>query len=211
MQPAKQTKPTVANDNGRPGNVLSFQRDVPFSYSLGPHWFAVYTNIKSERRACAALQALGYRTYFPEMTRWVSHARVRRVVHRPLMCRYIFVEIEPTKQGFGEIRTIDGVESIVGSSGVPFIIPKDFVEEMIRRQLKGEFDYAHKEVLPAGAKVRVVDGKWDGEIGIITSEKNANAGSLMVKLLKEKYEQKIGAYAVRPYMGEAFDTTHKVV
>jgi transcription antitermination factor NusG len=199
------TSRKVANDNqgaaARP----------PFSYSLGPHWFAVYTNIKSERRACAGLQALGYRTYFPEMTRWVSHARVRRVVHRPLMCRYIFVEIEPSKQGFGEIRSIDGVEAIVGSSGVPFIIPKDFVEEMIRRQLKGEFDYAHKEAMPKGAKVRVVDGKWDGEIGIITSEKTANAGSLMVKLLREKYEQKIGAYAVRPYMGEALDTAPKVV
>jgi transcription antitermination factor NusG len=205
-----QPKQSITNDN-RTAKVIPFERPTPYSYTLGPHWFAVYTNIKSERRACAALQALGYRTYFPEMTKWVRHARVSRVVHRPLMCRYIFVEIEPSKDGFGEIRTIDGVEAIVGNNGIPMIIPKTFVEEMIGRQMKGEFDFAHKEAMPKGAKIRVVDGEWEGTIGVITSESNAHAGSLMVKLLNERYERKIGAYALRPYMGEALDTTPKTV
>jgi transcription antitermination factor NusG len=170
---------------------------VQFSYSTGEHWFAVYANIKSEYRARAGLNALGLRTFLPEQTKWTRHARMRKMVKRPLMTRYLFVELDPDRDSFEKVRQVDGVESIVSNCNIPTVIPREFIEYFLMRQLRGDFDYANKEPLTKGAKVKIVDGKWDEAIGIITGGSTAYNGSVMVKILNEKAHQRLGAYSVR--------------
>lgn len=180
-----------------PAKVIPFRTFPQFSYADGLHWFAIYTNIACERRAQAGLDAKGFRTYLPQCTRWVSHARVRKVVKRPLLTRYLFVEMDPARQSFMAIRATDGVEAIVGTTGTPMTIPPKFVEEFLGRELAGEFDYAGKDDLPTGAKVKITSGEWDGLFGVITSGSTANNGAVMVKLLKDRREVRIRAYALR--------------
>jgi transcription antitermination factor NusG len=167
---------------------------VPFSYALGPHWFAVYANIKCERRAQAGLDGKGFRTFLPLTTKWVSHARVRTIVKRPLMSRYFFVEIDPHRQSFEDVRQTDGIESIVGTMGVPQVIPSGLIERFIFRQISGEFDEAAKEPLINGAKVQIVEGEWDTMIGIIIK---AHSGSVLLKLLDDRRHVKITKYGIR--------------
>ncbi len=166
-----------------------------FSYPSGSHWFVLYTNIRSEKRAQLQLDAKGFRTFLPESTHWVTHSRIRSIVKRPLLTRYLFIEMDPNKQSFMDVRATDGIEAIVGTTGTPMIIPSQFVDNFMGRQLAGEFDYAGKDPLTKGAKVKIVSGEFDDMIGVITSEEGG--GALMVKLLKDRREVRLKSYAVR--------------
>lgn len=189
-------KSVIGHHGSEPG-PLPFRTGEPISYPAGPHWFAVYTNIKCEARAQLSLDAQGFRTFLPQMTKWVSHARVRTVVKRPLLCRYLFVEIDPNKQGFDAVRRTDGVESIVGNCGTPMVIPSGFVVAFLKKQLAGEFDYAAKEPITRGAKVKIVTGEWDELIGMVTGGSTANGGAVMVQLLNRRTMVRMRAHGVR--------------
>lgn len=146
--------------------------DIPASFTAGPAWYAIRTNIRCERRAQLGLDALGYRTYLPQCIRWVSHARVKERVRRPLFARYLFVELDICREGTEGIRTTNGVEGILGNAGVPMSVPGGFVMDLLTRELKGEFDQIKDEKLPNGAKIAILEGKYDGLIAVLTGGKN---------------------------------------
>lgn len=172
----------------------------PVSFPAGEQWYALHTNIKCEFRAQFGLDGKGFRTFLPLMTRWISHARVRKIVQRPLLSRYLFVELDPNQQSFEDVRRTDGVEAVVSNLGVPVVIPRGLVEAFIGKQLAGEFDYASEEPLTKGAKVHVVHGEWDDLIGVVIEGwASDHAGSVMVKLLNDRKLVRLGAYAVRAH------------
>lgn len=169
---------------------------ILFSYASGGHWFAVCTMPKCERRVSSALSAAGYRCFLPEMTRWVSHARIRTVARRPLFPRYLFVEVDPDLQGFGPIYLADGFDYILSCDGVPVPLPRTEVETLLRRQLEGEFDLAASHHMGKGSKVAIVEGKYDGLFAIITGVSGRRG--LMVKLLNKPDHFRISPLFVRP-------------
>lgn len=171
-------------------------QSIEASYPSGPRWFVVYTEIRSELRAQMGLDAKGYRTFCPMIKKWHSHARLRTLVNRPLFSRYFFVEIEPNKQGFGDVYNTDGVDCLVGN-GAPMPIPSKFVEEFIRRQLEGEFDETNSETLGAGYKVRIVGGEYDDFFGVIQKAK-ARSGMLLVKLMESRVLTRLSMLNIRP-------------
>jgi transcription antitermination factor NusG len=138
------------------------------SWTAGPKWFAIYTNIKCEFRAQKGLEAKGFRTFVPRMKKWVSHARMKRTVERPVLCRYIFFEMDPNKQSFEDVRQTDGVECIIANGGLPVTLPRGFIEDLILRQIKGEFDATKDVPLEKGCRVKIVRGIYDNLMAVIT-------------------------------------------
>jgi len=181
----------------RVAKIIPIRTNPQFCYPAGEHWFALYTNIRSERRAQLQLDAKGFRTFLPLTTAWVCHARVRKIVERPLLTRYLFIEMDPARQSFMDVRATDGIEAIVGTTGTPMVIPRGLVEEFIGKQLAGEFDYAGKMPLTKGVKVQIVSGEWDDLFGVITDGSTSNGGAVMVKLLQDRREVRLRGYAVR--------------
>jgi transcription antitermination factor NusG len=72
----------------------------------------------------------------------VSHAHVKKVFERPLLGRYLFVEVDCPRQSFDDVAGAQGVESIISLMGVPCVMPRGDVEELLSRYLAGEFDQA---------------------------------------------------------------------
>lgn len=142
--------------------------DIPISYA-GPAWFVVVTNIGCQVRAQLGLEAAGYRTYLAHRTVWVTHARMRKLKRKPLLDRYLFVEVDPNKQSFETIRQTDGVESLLTDRGIPSAVPRSWVEELLLRQLRGEFDFATQEGLPKNAVVEIVEGIHESLRGVLMS------------------------------------------
>lgn len=109
-------------------------------------WFVLRTEAHRERRAELALLELGFDAYLPVETRWVTHARTRRQADKPLLPRYLFVQIEADMpHAFHMIREADGVEGfVIGAASHPRPIPGSWVGEMRQAQVEGAFDRTRK-------------------------------------------------------------------
>ena len=151
------------------------------------------------------LYALGFRTFAPKLRKWVSHARVKKAVERPLLSRYLFVEIDTKQQSYYAVRSVNGIEGLVSAPvltpfGVrvePVPIPPHHVEDFRRRYMAGEWDFVTQDPIPyidqkgepqirknprtpIGARVRIIEGEFDNLLATITSIKH---GKLHCKIL----------------------------
>jgi len=166
----------------------------------GAQWFCLVVEAGCHRQIENALAARGFRCFFPKVRRWVSHARVKKAVERPLLGRYVFVEVDYPRQSFAPVMTIPGVESIISSgAGVPWAMPRREVDDLFDRYLSGEFDEI-KHGVPIGARVAIVAGKFEDWIATVTGR--SGKGRLTLKLLgKNVHVNDVSAKSVRPAFG----------
>lgn len=148
------------------GQVVEFvdliDRENPghgFQIRETAEWFVAVTNPNCQARAAMGLSELGYRSFYPRIKRWVSHARVRTAKEKPLLGRYLFVEVDQPsfdergrrlyepKQSFGEVRTVNGIEGFV-SNPDPVRVPARYVQRLRERYLYGEWDFVRQEPCP---------------------------------------------------------------
>lgn len=170
--------------------------EPPF-ISRGGKWFCIVTNPNCQLRASLELYSLGYRTFMPKIKKWVSHARVRKAVEKPLLGRYVFVEVDYPRQDFGTIKAVNGVETIISNLGAPCAFPAHWIEGFLERYLAGEWDFVTQEPVryvdgggeiqvrknpqaPIGARVRIIEGEFNDMLATITNRKH---GKLHCKLL----------------------------
>jgi transcription antitermination factor NusG len=166
---------------------------APVSFA-GPAWYVITTNPGCQVRAQLGLAAAGYRTFLAQYTAWVTHARIRKMKRKPLLNRYLFVEVDPNRQSFETIRCTNGVESILTISGVPMAVPSAWVEELIVRQLRGEFDYASRESMPQYAVVEVVEGINESLRGVLM---NIGRKGASVKLFGQRAAVLVSPVSIR--------------
>jgi transcription antitermination factor NusG len=163
----------------------------------GAKWFCAIVHPNCLRRAEYHLGAAGYRSFSPKLRKWVSHARVKKAVERPLLGRYLFVEVDYPRQSFAGVRSAQGVASIISHMGIPAVIPADKVEDLLRRYLAGEFDAVANAAIPIGARVMILEGEFDNLLATVTGI--GKGGRATVKLLEQnRYVSKLGLASMGP-------------
>ena len=114
------------------------------------------------------------------------------------------MEIDYPRQSFGPVRAVRGVEDIISHLGVPCVMPRADVEDFLERCLLGEFDKVAGKSIPLGARVAIVDGKFDNWLATVTGRDKG--GALTVKLLgRNVHLNKLPASSVRPASGFDLD------
>lgn len=155
------------------------------------NWYCIVTNPNCQRRAEAELAQLGYRTFWPKVRKWVSHARSKTAKEYPLLGRYLFVEV--AGDDFGGVRTANGVESFVNVGGRPMAVPRRWVEDCLQRYINGEWDFVRpvsyvvdeegqrtqrrNPKIPIGARVRIMEGEFANMLATVRAR---SAGKLQV-------------------------------
>ncbi len=184
--------------------------EPPISYP-DAKWFCIVTKPNCQARASLELYSLGFRTFTPKVRKWATHARVRKAVEKPLLGRYLFVEVDYPRQSFGAVKAVNGVETIISTLGVPVTFPSHWVEGLLARYLAGEWDYVrtepvtflngqgepetrHNDPLRVGARIRIVEGEFDNMLATVTSVKG---GKLQCKILETNTYVKLREPAVR--------------
>jgi transcription antitermination factor NusG len=150
-------------------------------------WYIAITNPNCHRRAESGLAAIGYRSFWPKLRKWVSHARTKKAKEYPILGRYVFVEIPDHE--FYAVRNVNGVEGLlVGDSGAPAKIPAEIVWRFRERWMAGEWDFVANETgefvdadgelvtrknrVPVGAIVRIMEGEFADMLTVIRGRKN---------------------------------------
>jgi transcription antitermination factor NusG len=181
------------------GQVVGFvdliQDDrIDFPISPTAKWFCAVTNPNCQARAALGLHELGYRTFYPKVRRWVSHARTKQAKDKPLLGRYIFVEVDPKndQQSFYAVRAVNGIECVLskwqetrwGVRVEPAAFCSDWIADMRLRQMAGEWDET-KGTLPIGARVRLMEGEFADRLATVTAKEGRREKTIVFKLVDE--------------------------
>src|SRR5579859_2346331 len=76
-------------------------------------WFLVHTLPRSEQRARLHMEAQGFRTHLPQISKTVRHARKLRTVRVPLFPRYLFIVLDLGRDRWLSVRSTFGVACLV--------------------------------------------------------------------------------------------------
>ena len=198
-RPALRVAPEAASAPG----VAPDLADVPVSFRAGLVWFVVYTNINCELRAKKGLDALGYTTFMPVMKKWIRHARSRVAVERPLFTRYLFVALDPDRDGWFAIRTTHGVERVLARDGVPESVPAVAIEALMAAERAGRFDLTRAAPrLKAGDRVAVDGGAFGDFVAEVATADDGKRVEVLHRLFGRLTRMKVDLARVRPFGGD---------
>lgn len=175
-------------------DLIDRNEEPQFPVSETAKWFCAVTNPNCQARAALGLYDLGYRTFYPKVRRWVSHARVKTAKEKPLLGRYIFVEVDPKneQQSFYAVRAVNGIESVLsswqqtpfGARIQPAVFCSDWIASMRLRQMAGEWDET-RGALPIGARIKLMEGEFADRLATVTAKEGRRERTIVFKLVDE--------------------------
>jgi len=170
-------------------------------------WYCLIVEAGCQRQVRAVLADKGYRIFVPMVKRWRSHARVKKAVERPLLGRYMFVELDYRNQSFLPITTTPGVEAVISNAGMPWPVDRTDVDDLFDRYLAGEFDET-KGGPPVGARVAIVESRFENWLATVTGLEKGGK-QISVKLLGHRTTlNKLPGRALRPAFGSDLERSN---
>jgi len=147
-----------------------------------PHWFAVYTTSRHEKRVAQHLREREIESFLPvyrTQHRWKSGTRA--MLYLPLFPGYVLVRIGGNDRV--GVLEVPGVVSIIGTARRPTPLP-DFEVEALRAGLDPMRAEPHP-FLTAGQRVRIRTGALAGLEGIVIRKKSGFRVVLSLDLLMQ--------------------------
>ena len=89
-------------------------------------------------------------------------------------------------------------ESILNNSGVPTSIYGDFIVALLQKQLCGDFDLTSSQKIPVGARVAVIDGKYENEIGQIARYSGKKRAEVLISIMGRRVRETLSLAHLRP-------------
>jgi transcription antitermination factor NusG len=166
----------------------------PDSYNR-PHWYAVYTNSRHEKKVAELLGNRRIHCYVPlyrSIRRWKDR---RKEIDLPLFPGYVFVRI--ALQSRLQVLTVPGVVHIVAFNGKPTPI-SDLEIEALRQGLSRSPSIKPHPYLTVGRRVRVRSGPFAGMNGILIRRKQAYRIVLSIDLIMRSLSVEIDESEIEP-------------
>ena len=177
----------------RSAQLLTFDHSGSFHQ---PHWFAVYTTCRHEKRVAQHFDQRGIEFYLPiyrARRRWKDRSVV--TLDLPLFPGYIFVRIDWLRRV--SVLQVPGVLSLVSGSW-PHITPlPEFEIDALRRGIDPDRVAPHPLLLK-GDKVRICNGPLCGLEGIVSRNKNGLRVVLTLELIMQSISVEVDAKDLDP-------------
>lgn len=149
--------------------MVNLATSVYGQLNIMPHWYALHTQYRHEKKVHERLVIKGVTSYLPLNTVYHTWSDRKRKVEEPMFSCYVFVCI-PLQH---RLRVLDthGAVQLVSFNGIPAAIPDGQIEAI--RQL-GDIKQPvyHTDYYIEGSKVRVVRGPLKGVEGVFCTVKN---------------------------------------
>ena len=121
-----------------------------------PHWYAVYTKPRSEKKLADRLNDKGIEAYLPMRRTLKQWSDRKKMVDEPLITSYVFVNV--LKKNYFEVLNTPGAVTYIWFCGKPAIIPANQIQTL--KLIMGqdlEIDCVSSD-LPKGTHVKVISG-----------------------------------------------------
>jgi len=143
-----------------------------------PHWFAVRTRYRFEKRVVALLKHKSCEAYLPLRTEHHTWSDRQREVTIPLFPGYAFVQIDQSPASWQNVLQTAGLIGFVSFGGAVSIVPPKQIEDLqLLLRKKGLFSL-HAFVRD-GQRVRIRGGCLKGLEGVLLQHEN---GKLLISI-----------------------------
>lgn len=132
---------------------------------MSDQWFVVWTKPQLEWLAARNARKNGYEIFFPHQIVKTRHARQTREITRAHFPRYVFAQVNRSRQSFGALAQTIGVSEIISNAAGPVPIPGLAIRQaMSACQSDGRIipvpEVPAKQRLSPGATHRIVAGPF---------------------------------------------------
>jgi transcription elongation factor/antiterminator RfaH len=141
-------------------------------------WYLVHTLPRSELRAQLHLEAQGFKTHLPQISKTVRHSRQLRMVRSPLFARYVFIILDLGRDRWLSVRSTFGVSCLFTCDSRPVPVPAGVVESLMVHDEQANL--ALCDGLQKGQRVRILSGPFADFVG--TLERLDESGRVRVLL-----------------------------
>jgi len=152
-------------------------------------WYAVHTYVGYENKVKANLEqrieTMGmedkiFRVLVPVEQKISMKGGKKKIVKRKVFPGYVLIEMILDEQSYFVVRNTPGVTGFVGSGGNPVPLSDEEVKSILQ-QIGLEEKKQIKIDLEVGEAVRVVDGPFEGFVGVV-KEVSSERGKVKVLL-----------------------------
>jgi transcription antitermination factor NusG len=160
-----------------------------------PEWYAVYTNVRHEKRVKDYLGGRMVDCYLPSyrtVRRWQDR---RKEVELPLFPGYLFVRIAYRLRV--QVLTAPGVVHIVTFDGKPAPVREEEIEAL-RQALSSNTQCEPHPYLKVGRRVRVRSGPLSGLEGMLVRRKEGFRLVLSIELIMRSVATEVDEADVEP-------------
>lgn len=161
--------------------------------NIVPHWYALHTQYRHEKKVHERLITKGVNSYLPLNTVYHSWSDRKRKVEEPMFSCYVFVFIP--LQNRLQVLDTDGAVQLVSFNGIPASIPEGQIE-MIRQVIDIKQPVYHTDYYVQGCKVRVVRGPLKGVEGVFCTAKNNGRLVIGIECIKRAVAVEIAFHDV---------------
>ena len=176
-------------------NLIAAPHSADVLAGYCPHWYAVQTRARHEKRISAELEARNMTAFVPsrrEAHRWSDRTKN---VDVPIFSCYVFVKVDLTPARRLEVLKTSGVFRIVSVNGAPAVIPDSQIESL-KSVLASQLPISSCGFLRLGQRVRIRGGSLDGVEGTLTAVKSENKLVVSIDLIQQSVAVTIDGYTV---------------
>ena len=164
----------------------------------GPSWYVVRSHPHSEMRAAEHLERQGFRCYVPVHLKQRRHARRIDWVKAPFFPRYLFVQIDITRQRWRSINSTVGVSGLVSRGATPTPVTPGVVEAIRAREDEAGLISLRPDLarFRHGDAIRIVEGAFEACQGLFEAVTDKERVAILLDLLGRKVRVVLDAGAV---------------
>lgn len=149
--------------------MIERTRSIFGELNVIPHWYALSTRARHEKKVFEHLQKKGVISYLPLQTFYRRWSDRHKKVQEPLFSCYVFVKMNLNERL--PVLQTDGVVRLVSFNGIPATIPDSQIDA-IRTVLEHKRTIEKADYLTPGQKIEVIFGPLKGIRGILAEIKN---------------------------------------
>jgi transcription elongation factor/antiterminator RfaH len=169
----------------------SVLRGAPAPDGGNTRWYVVHTQPRREFCAKAQLEGQAFRVFLPKRRRTIRHARKIVNVEAAFFPRYLFVELDLTRQPWRRVNGTFGVASLVMLGDLPHPMPRGIVEMMVTSVDRDGF-LRFEQNLMVGAKVRLAAGPFAERLAILDRLDDSGRVRVLLEILGRPVPVEIG-------------------
>jgi len=175
---------------------VDYQNSIYYAYpqkELEEAWFALQVTPRHESKVATYLEYKGFISFFPTQKVKRQWSDRTKIIDWPLFPTYVFCRFCRVKTWI--VRSIPGVNRIVGSGPAPSPIPDSEIESL-RQVIQSGVDILPTSYLRSGEKIRIRDGPLAGMSGVVIRMSNHNWLVVSVHLIGRSVMAQVPVSAV---------------